>query len=354
MSNGSPLRLAFVGVGWIGRNRMQALLDVGLAEAVAIVEPDEESRRQAQALAPTAATFDSLQALLEADLPLDGVVLATPSAAHAAQSIAVLQHGLPVFCQKPLGRHADEVAAVLHQAQAADRLLGVDLSYRHLAGMAALRQRIRAGELGHVYAMDLVFHNAYGPDKPWFYQRELSGGGCVIDLGIHLVDLALWLLDFPAVERVASRCFSGGQSLHLKPEAVEDYAIAQLELSGDAVLDLACSWNLALGTDAEIGLRVHGTGGGAGLRNLDGSFYDFVLERFHGRQREILAGPPDAWGGRAAVAWARALVESKQYDGSARELLTVTRVLDAIYASARAVRPAAAVPQAAGAAPGGS
>jgi predicted dehydrogenase len=48
-----------------------------------------------------------------------------------------------------------------------------------------------------VFAVDLVFHNAYGPDKPWFYDPELSGGGCVMDLGVHLVDLALWSLDFP-------------------------------------------------------------------------------------------------------------------------------------------------------------
>jgi predicted dehydrogenase len=63
---------------------------------------------------------------------------------------------------------------------------------------------MRSGELGRVFAVDLVFHNAYGPDKPWFYDPELAGGGCVMDLGVHLVDLALWSLDFPGVTAVTS------------------------------------------------------------------------------------------------------------------------------------------------------
>ncbi len=99
-----------------------------------------------------------------------------------------------VFCQKPLGRDGIEVRAVLAAARAADRLLGVDLSYRFTAGMVAIRDLVQRGELGAIFAVDLVFHNAYGPDKPWFYDRAELGGGCVIDLGVHLVDLALWVL----------------------------------------------------------------------------------------------------------------------------------------------------------------
>ena len=93
----------------------------------------------------------------------------------------------------------------------------MDLSYRHTTGMQRIRELIRAGELGHVYAVDLVFHNAYGPDKPWFYDVALSGGGCVIDLGIHLVDLALWTLGFPRVRGVASRLFALARGLFQGP-----------------------------------------------------------------------------------------------------------------------------------------
>jgi predicted dehydrogenase len=320
------LRLGFAGVGWIGRHRMQALLDAGVADAAAIVDVDPDCIAQATALAPGSILCDNYEDLLEQDL--DGVVIATPSAAHAAQSIAALQRGLPVFCQKPLGRNAAEVIDVVDAARAGNRRLGVDLSYRHLAGMDQVRRLLRSGELGTVYAAQAVFHNAYGPGKDWFYDRRLSGGGCVIDLGIHLVDLALWLLDEPAVESMQSACFVKGRPLRDMPEAVEDYATAQLRLETGAIVDIACSWNLPIGVDAEISLRLYGTQGGVGLRNIEGSFYDFMVERFDGRQRHLLAGPPDAWGGRAAVAWARQVLISPAYDSEAESLVQLAGVLD--------------------------
>lgn len=324
------LKLGFAGIGWIGRHRMQALLDAGVAEAAALLDVDEASLVEARALAPQAAVCASYDALL--DMDLEGVVIATPSAGHAEQSIAALRRGLPVFCQKPLGRNAPEVAAVVEAARAVDRCLGVDLSYRHLAGMHEVRNVLRHGELGRVYAVEAVFHNAYGPGKPWFHDRAHSGGGCVIDLGIHLVDLALWLLGNPPVDRVDSRCFVRGVPLREAPDAVEDYATGRLDVAGDIVVDIACSWNLPVGSDAEIGLRIYGTGGGIGLRNVEGSFYDFMLERFDGRQREVLASPPDAWGGRAAVAWARQVLASPRYDAGADGLVELARVLDGFYA----------------------
>src|SRR5207244_4234818 len=99
-----------------------------------------------------------------------------------------------------------EITEVIEAARSADRLLGVDLSYRHTKALQEIRQLVSQNELGEIFAADLVFHNAYGPQKPWFYEREQSGGGCVIDLGIHLVDAALWILDQP-IMNVSSRLF---------------------------------------------------------------------------------------------------------------------------------------------------
>jgi predicted dehydrogenase len=324
------LRLGFAGVGWIGRHRMQALLESGLAQAAAIVDFDDACLAEARALAPDAIVCASFEELLAKNL--DGVVIATPSAGHAAQSIAALERSFPVFCQKPLGRNGAEVRAVVSAARSANRRLGVDLSYRHLAGIEEARALVAGGELGDIYAAQAVFHNAYGPGKDWFYQRSQSGGGCVIDLGIHLIDLALWLQGYPAVDGVQGRCYVKGQPWTPGTEAVEDYATARVSLQGGGTLDVACSWNLPVGMDAEISLRLYGTGGGIGLRNVDGSFYDFVIERFNGRQRETLGSFPDAWGGRAAVAWARALRESATYDSEADQLVELAEVLDGVYA----------------------
>jgi predicted dehydrogenase len=250
---------------------------------------------------------------------------------HAEQSIRALERGAAVFCQKPLGRTAAEVRDVLDAARAANRLVGVDLSYRFTHGMRLVRDVVRSGELGRIYAVDLVFHNAYGPDKPWFYDPTLSGGGCVMDLGVHLVDLALWTMDFPQVSGVRGTLFAGGEPLNAHPDKVEDYAIATIELETGAAVQLACSWRLHAGCDAVISAAFHGTHGGAALRNVNGSFYDFAAERYRGTARETLASPPDAWGGRAAADWAMRLAAGEQSDPQVERLVDVARVLDQIY-----------------------
>ncbi|WP_230530180.1 Gfo/Idh/MocA family protein [Microvirga roseola] len=323
------LRLGFLGVGWIGRHRMQAILGTGAIDVAAIADASPEMAAEAKQLAPDAELVSTLDDIL--GLGVDGVVIATPSAMHAEQSIQALERGAAVFCQKPLGRTTAEVQAVVDAARAADRLLGVDLSYRFTEGMRRIREIIASGELGSIYAVDLVFHNAYGPDKPWFYDPALSGGGCVMDLGVHLVDLALWTLGHPGIAKVSGTLFAGGEPLKDSAAQVEDYAVATVGLETGAVVQLACSWRLQAGCDAMISAAFYGTQGGAALRNVNGSFYDFTADRYRGTARETLASPPDEWGGRAAADWAMRLAAGERFDPAAERLVDVARVLDRIY-----------------------
>jgi predicted dehydrogenase len=322
-------RLGFLGVGWIGRNRMEAIARSGHAEVAAIADAIPEVARQALESAPGARIVPGLSALLEEDL--DGIVIATPSALHAEQSIAALRRGLAVFCQKPLGRTEQEARGVVEVARAANRLLAVDLSYRFTRAVEAIRARFH--ELGKVYAAHLVFHNAYGPDKPWFYDVQLAGGGCVMDLGIHLVDLTMWLLGTPPVTRVTSTLLKGGRRVRGR-ETVEDYAAAQLELATGCSVQLACSWRLPAGCDCRIEASFYGAERGASFVNVGGSFYDFRAELFRGTTREVLVEPPDAWGGRAGVDWAARLAAGERFDPHAEELVAVAATLDRIYAGA--------------------
>ena len=293
-----------------------------------MADPVPEAAAAVASAHPSAVLAESFEALL--DLGPDGVVIATPSAMHAGQAIAALERGIPVFCQKPLGRNAAETGAVIAAARRSNRLLGVDLSYRHTRGMRAIRALIEAGELGEIISIEAVFHNAYGPDKPWFYNRREAGGGCLLDLGIHLVDLALWCLGFPAVDHACGWTHEGFRGM--AGDRVEDCAAGLVRFADGSHFQLACSWGAHAGCDADIGMRFLGSKGGACFHNVDGSFHDFIAERFHpDRSREMLAEPPDDWGGRAIAAWVRRLADSPDFDPEIQNLAGVVTTLDRIY-----------------------
>jgi len=338
-------RLGFLGVGWIGRNRMEALARDGLARVTAVADPQPEALAAAIEVAPSAARAESLEELLEHEL--DGVVIATPSALHADQAIAALERGLAVFCQKPLARDAEETRRVLDAARGADRLLAVDLSYRHVEALRAAQEQVASGALGRLHTIDLVFHNAYGPDKGWFTDPELAGGGCLIDLGTHLVDLALWLTEATSssdrdpvvpLSSIAGQRNHGigietARTLRLHGHAVEDHATAELAL-GEVRVRLACSWFTPAGRDCGFECTAWGSEGAVSVRNVGGSFYDFRAELWRGTASETLVEPPDDWGSRAIAAWAERLRHDRSYNPSANKSQLVAETIDAIYARA--------------------
>jgi len=318
-------RLGFLGVGWIGRNRMQALAEEGLAQVAAVADPRAEALAAAAAAAPAAQQAESLEELLGRGL--DGIVIATPSALHAEQAVAALERGLAVFCQKPLARDAAETRRVLAAAREADRLLGVDLSYRHVEALRAARRAVEADEIGRLHSLDLAFHNAYGPDKPWFTDAKLAGGGCLIDLGTHLVDLALWLT---GAEEVAVET---ARTLSLHGHEVEDQASAELTLGGVRAR-IACSWFQPAGGECAFECTAWGSEGAVSVRNVGGSFYDFRAELWRETSTEALVEPPDAWGSRAIAAWTERLAANRAYDPAAEELELLARTIDGVYSEA--------------------
>jgi predicted dehydrogenase len=326
------VRLAFLGVGWIGRNRMEGMAKSRHVEICGIADPSRENLEAALAAAPGAQAYASYEELLDSNA--DGIVIATPSALHAEQSIQALHKGKAVFCQKPLARDTAETKAVIEAARKNNLLLGVDLSYRHTC-FRKLYDIVQSGELGDIYAVELVFHNAWGPDKDWFYNPKLAGGGCVMDLGIHLIDLALWTLNKPQVQDIQSNLFSGGKPLSNPAEQVEDYATALMKLrmknGRESSLQLTCSWNLPAGQEADIQANFYGTNGGLAFRNINGSFYDFRALRFNRTQTEVLFEGQDDWGARAATDWAEKLAAGEKYSPEAETLIAVADVLDRIY-----------------------
>jgi len=327
-------RLGFVGLGWIGRHRLRALRDSGLVDVAALADPDGSAL--AEAASETGAAVVDAARILDGSLGLDGVVIATPNALHADQSIAALDAGAAVFCQKPLGRTAAETARVCAAAARHDLLLGVDLSYRWTTAMRRARDAVRGGDIGEVYAAELQFHNAYGPDKAWFTDVASSGGGCLLDLGVHLVDLALWVLAEPKVAAVSGRTFSRGRPIPAGAPVVDDHAVVRIDLADGCVVDVRTSWFLHLGRDCSIRAAFHGTSGAVVVENVAGSFYDLRADLHRGTTTQVLAEPPDDWGGRAAVEWAARLAAGERFDAELADpdggaLVRVASVLDVVH-----------------------
>lgn len=327
-------RIAFLGAGWIGHARMMALADADCAEIVAVADPHAPALARVRERLVSCESCGSLEELLA--LTPDGVVIATPNAMHASQTVAALGAGAAVFCQKPLGRTLGETRMAIETARRADRLLGVDYSYRHCSGLREIRKSIAAGSLGRVFAADLTFHNAYGPDKPWYYEPALAGGGCLTDLGVHLVDMGLWVLGAARVSQADGTLFANGRVLPPGSRESEDFALARLMLEEGIELRLACSWRAHEGQDARISARFWGTEGSALWENVEGSFYDFRAFRFSGTERQALGGnrgrgETEAWGAGAILDWARRLSEGGGYDRRIESSLEVAGVLDRLY-----------------------
>ena len=322
-------RLAFVGTGWIGLTRIKSLLEHDICEPVGISDTWAENEQKALEICPDAKIYRTIDDVIESKP--DGIVIATPSALHYEQSMSALSNGIPVFCQKPLSRTAAESKEIIDQARDADRLLGVDMSYRFTDGMQKIYGLAATHELGNIYSADLVFHNAYGPDKEWFYNPKLSGGGCLIDLGIHLVDLAFWIMNFPEVKCIHSSLFARGNRIKNPEEVSEDFVSAQLETTNGKTIRITCSWNLPAGKNAEIKAAFYGTDASAVFSNVNGSFYDFETCLCHGTTNTVISSPPDDWGGRALIDWTKKLQQSNRFDESVSSYEKVAEVIDSIY-----------------------
>ena len=322
-------KLGFLGVGWIGKNRLEALTSEGLTEDISIFDPHQPSVENTLKSVPSAKVSDSFTALLESDV--DGIVIATPSALHSKQAIQALERGKAVFCQKPLGRDLSETKAVVHAAQQANKLLAVDYSYRFTQGIAAVKDVLEQERIGKVFAVEAVFHNAYGPDKAWFYDPGLSGGGCLIDLGSHLVDLLFYLFKAPSIDVRYANLLAQGKQLVSRGERVEDFAEAQLKTSTGISIHLACSWKLSVGKDAQISLKIYGTEGGVSFHNVNGSFYDFQTDIYTQNNLQTVVSPPDDWGGRAIQNWGRQLAGGNQFNPENYELIKSAALLEEIY-----------------------
>jgi predicted dehydrogenase len=280
MQREDTLRVGVVGVGWAGRQHLAAYEALPGVEVAAIAALEASARGDVAARFGVEHHVDRWEDLLEID-GLDAVSVAAPTFLHAPVAIAALERGLHVLCEKPLARTVDEGAAMVQAARRAGRVLDVAFNKRQRGDVRKLREIVAAGRLGTPYYAKTWWMRGRGIPGlgSWFTSHELAGGGPLLDIGVHVLDYALFVLGNPAVTTVSASTYDhlGTAGFGSAPDSdktgvsdarlfdVEDLATVFMRLEDGVTLLLEASWAAHRPAPDELGLTVFGTGGGAEL-----------------------------------------------------------------------------------------
>lgn len=278
---------------------------------------------------------------------LDIVTVAVPNKFHKPLTIMALEAGCHVICEKPMAMSAAEAEEMVAVAEKAGKRLMINFSFRFTPQAFAMKKEVESGILGDIYYARTVWLRRRGMPKfgGWFGQKALAGGGPLIDLGVHRLDLALWLMDYPKPVWVMAQTFDPIAS-KLAAESgkafdVEDMGVASIKFDNGAMLTLEASWASNIKNNEEMETRLFGTKGGMRQKNLDEG-YAFDAELFidrDGRQYDMKLHPPVPEARNAMSHFADSIINNTPHIATGEEGLTVMKILDAIYASADSGEP---------------
>lgn len=172
------------------------------AEVVAIADVVKEKADQAAEQFEIPYSFSDYEEMLD-EMELDAVSICTPNKFHAPAAIAALEAGCHVLCEKPPAMTAKEAEQMAHTAEKQGKILTYGFHYRHAPEVEALKRFIEADELGEIYAGRAQALRRRGiPGWGVFTNKELQGGGALIDIGVHMLDTALYLMGYPEPELI--------------------------------------------------------------------------------------------------------------------------------------------------------
>jgi predicted dehydrogenase len=255
-----PVRVALLGAGSIAQIvHLPILSRMRGVQVAAIADRDAHTARTIARRFEVPAVATSFEEVLTDDV--DAVVICTPSNRHEDQVRAALRAGKYVLCEKPLSLTPAGVESLLKEDGAEERLV-VAMNQRYRPDAVALRQFVAGGELGNVYYLKTGWLNRYRPrGRTWRERKATAGGGAFMDLGLQMLDLAMWVLGYPTPERVSAHMYS-------RPESeVEDAAALVVRLEGDRLVNLECTWNLLAQRDRQF-LHLLGSSGSGSLSPL--------------------------------------------------------------------------------------
>jgi len=331
-----PVGVGVIGLS-IGRAHLHGYAKSPDARVLAVCDVNAQ-RAQAVAQefgAPHA--FADYREMLKLD-GLDAVSVCLPNYLHAPVTIACLRAGKHVIVEKPLALNAREGARMVKAAREGKRLLMTALNNRFRGDVGVLKRFIEEGELGRIYFAKTGWLRRRGCPRGWFGVKHLSGGGPLIDLGVHMLDLAWYLMGKPAPVRASGVTYSelgpgtGGYGVGWGQGEfdVEDLSVALVRFADGQSIQVEVSWASHIECDRTF-LDVLGTRGGAALEPQLRIFTDQ-----HGVQVNLLPGSPKVSGHEMEVIhFVNCILGRAEPIASGDDGLTVQHMLDAIYRSAK-------------------
>lgn len=269
------LRVGVIGAG-VGAAHLAGYSKLPHVEIVAVAGLDDDRVRLVADTYHVEQTYHDYQRLLERH-DIDAVSVCLPNSLHAPVSIEAMQAGKHVLVEKPLARNATEARAMIAAAEEHKRILMVSFNRRYRGDVHWLKQYIAAGKLGDIYYAKAYWMRRAGIPRlgSWFVSKETAGGGPLIDLGVHVLDMAMYLMGEPhpvavsgsAYAKFGPRNLKGWNTTQFsaedKPYEVEDLASAFIRLHNGATLLLEASWATHSSFGDDFGVVLFGTEGGA-------------------------------------------------------------------------------------------
>lgn len=355
MSN--KLRIAIVGCGGIANGKhMPSLSRQKDAEMVAFCDiVEERAQKAAQTYgAEGAAVYTDYTELLKAG-GFDIVHVCTPNDSHSVITIAALEAGNHVMCEKPMAKTTAQAQEMLDAAKRTGMKLSVAYQNRYRSDSEYLKTLCENGELGDIYyAKAIALRRRAVPTWGVFLDEEKQGGGPLIDIGTHALDLTLWMMDNykprsvmgSSFHKLSNRKNAGNAFGPWDPEQfkVEDSAFGFITMENGATIVLESSWALNVSEYREAQTLLAGTEGGAdmkdGLRingDRGGRLYETKVDLSAGGVA-FFDGGQENESDREARLWLEAVREDKEPVVKPEQALVVTQILEAIYESSRTGR----------------
>ena len=255
------VRLGVVGLGWIAQVvHLPMLCKLNEAEVVAICDRDKSRGRLVAEKFGITSLYSDVTQMLENE-KLDAVIIATSTDSHKEVTLAALKAGKDVLVEKPIARKYDEALAMAEAVKVHKRKLMVGMNHRFRPDAMILKSFLEGKELGKVFYTKAGWLRRKSNDSAWLTQKEKSGGGVFIDLGIVMLDMALWMMGFPEVKRVTATDF------HHTTKDVEDTSCVNIILRNGSLINIEVSWSMHVDDD-QYYCHVFGTEGTASMNPL--------------------------------------------------------------------------------------